>query len=53
MNGSDPLVPALAGLVVDRLWWLESCGAAEADPARREQLLAFPVNCGLVEDQPT
>ncbi|MFF3566001.1 hypothetical protein ACFYXS_38845 [Streptomyces sp. NPDC002574] len=28
----DPLVPALAGLLVDVVWWLESCGDEEVDP---------------------
>lgn len=28
----DPLVPALAGLVVDVVWFLESCGDDEVDP---------------------
>ncbi|GGS94417.1 hypothetical protein [Streptomyces chromofuscus] len=28
----DPLVPALAGLVVDAVWFLESCGDEEVDP---------------------
>ncbi len=28
----DPLVPALAGLVVDALWFLDSCGDDEVDP---------------------
>jgi hypothetical protein len=92
VNGSDPLVPVLAGLVVDMVWWLDSCrddevdpdsavkmmesvawvlgnlpedqserlietirqmAAAEADPGRRQQLLAFSFACGLVEDEPT
>jgi hypothetical protein len=85
------LVPVLTGLVVDMVWWLDSCGddevdpdsavkmmesvawvmgnlpddqreqlvetigqmaAAEADAARRKQLLAFPYSCGLVDDEP-
>jgi hypothetical protein len=85
-------VPVLAGLVVDMVWWLDSCGddevdpdsavkmmesvawvlgnlpddqrerlietigqmaAAEADPARRRQLLVFPFSCGLVDDEPS
>lgn len=29
---SDPLVPVLAGLVVDTVWWLDSCGDEEVDP---------------------
>ncbi|MER6918374.1 hypothetical protein ABT314_04865 [Streptomyces spiralis] len=28
----DPLVPALTGLLVDIVWWLESCGDEEVDP---------------------
>ncbi|CAL9534795.1 hypothetical protein SUDANB126_04115 [Streptomyces sp. enrichment culture] len=28
----DPLVPALAGLVVDVVWFLDSCGDDEVDP---------------------
>lgn len=28
----DPLVPALAGLVADALWFLDSCGDDEVDP---------------------
>jgi hypothetical protein len=28
----DPLVPALAGLVVNALWFLDSCGDDEVDP---------------------
>ncbi|MFG3131173.1 hypothetical protein [Streptomyces tendae] len=28
----DPLVPALAGLLVDALWFLDSCGDDEVDP---------------------
>ncbi|MGW1029183.1 hypothetical protein ACWD4J_36815 [Streptomyces sp. NPDC002577] len=28
----DPLVPVLAGLVVDVVWFLESCGDDEVDP---------------------
>jgi hypothetical protein len=28
----DPLVPVLAGLVVDLLWWLDTCGDDEIDP---------------------
>lgn len=28
----DPLVPALAGLVVDFVWFLDSCGDDEIDP---------------------
>jgi len=29
---SDPLVRLLAGLVVDVVWWLDSCGDEEVDP---------------------
>jgi hypothetical protein len=29
---SDPLVAVLAGLVVDIVWWLDSCGDEEVDP---------------------
>lgn len=32
MTHRDPLVPALTGLVVDVVWWLESCGDEEVDP---------------------
>ena len=32
MTDMDPLVPALAGLVVDVVWFLESCGDDEVDP---------------------
>jgi hypothetical protein len=28
----DPLVPVLAGLIVDIMWWLDSCGDEEVDP---------------------
>ncbi|MBQ0890325.1 hypothetical protein KBZ94_36305 [Streptomyces sp. RM72] len=31
MTSIDPLVPALAGLVVDALWFLESCDDDEVD----------------------
>jgi hypothetical protein len=88
----DPLVPVLAGLVVDVLWWLDTCGddevdpdsavkmmesvswvlmslpakqrerflqvvsdlaAAEGHPGRREQLVAFPYACGLIDNEPS
>ncbi|MGY1581408.1 hypothetical protein [Streptomyces sp. MN13] len=32
MTDMDPLVSALAGLVVDVVWFLESCGDDEVDP---------------------
>ncbi|WP_318201405.1 hypothetical protein [Streptomyces sp. SCL15-4] len=32
MTDTDPLVPALTGLLVDIVWWLESCGDEEVDP---------------------
>ncbi|MEU8572515.1 hypothetical protein [Streptomyces asoensis] len=32
MTDKDPLVPALAGILVDVVWWLESCGDEEVDP---------------------
>ncbi|MFJ9456199.1 hypothetical protein ACIRST_14055 [Kitasatospora sp. NPDC101447] len=32
MNDTDPLVPVLAGLVVDVLWFLDSCEDDEVDP---------------------
>ncbi|KAF3465947.1 hypothetical protein [Streptomyces sp. Tu 3180] len=32
MTAMDPLVPALAGLVVDVVWFLDSCGDDEVDP---------------------
>lgn len=32
MTDMDPLVPVLAGLVVDVVWFLESCEDDEVDP---------------------
>lgn len=32
MTAMDPLVPALTGLLVDVVWWLDSCGDEEVDP---------------------
>ncbi|MEV6054268.1 hypothetical protein [Streptomyces sp. NPDC052107] len=32
MTDTDPLVPALTGLLVDIVWWLEGCGDEEVDP---------------------
>jgi hypothetical protein len=32
MTDRDPLVPALTGLLVDVVWWLESCGDEEVNP---------------------
>ncbi|MFJ6832943.1 hypothetical protein [Streptomyces sp. NPDC091209] len=32
MTDRDPLVPALTGLLVDVVWWLETCGDEEVDP---------------------
>ncbi|MFJ4278560.1 hypothetical protein [Streptomyces massasporeus] len=32
MTDRDPLVPALTGLLVDVVWWLESCEDEEVDP---------------------
>lgn len=32
MTAMDPLLPALAGLVVDAVWFLDSCGDDEVDP---------------------
>ncbi|WP_433518748.1 hypothetical protein ACQP2T_26555 [Nonomuraea sp. CA-143628] len=32
MTDVDPLVPVLAGLVVDVVWFLEGCGDDEVDP---------------------
>lgn len=32
MSEIDPLVPVLVGLVVDIVWWLDSCGDEEVDP---------------------
>ncbi|MEV4230260.1 hypothetical protein AB0J81_24800 [Streptomyces bobili] len=32
MTDRDPLVPALTGVLVDVMWWLESCGDEEVDP---------------------
>jgi hypothetical protein len=31
---------------------IRQMAAAEADPGRRKQLLAFPFSCGLVDDEP-
>ncbi|WP_433615432.1 hypothetical protein ACQP2P_11565 [Dactylosporangium sp. CA-139114] len=91
MTERDPLVPALTGLVVDLLWWLDSCNDDEIDPdtavkmmesvswvlhnlpseqrqrfmkvldemaaekehaGRRQQLLTFAYQSGLVDDEP-
>lgn len=32
MTDIDPLVPVLAGLLVDNLWFLDSCDENEVDP---------------------
>ncbi|MFE9673402.1 hypothetical protein ACFYO5_04660 [Streptomyces sp. NPDC006259] len=32
MTDRDSLVPALTGVLVDVVWWLESCGDEEVDP---------------------
>ncbi|MEV5085937.1 hypothetical protein AB0K74_47120 [Streptomyces sp. NPDC056159] len=32
MTDRDPLGPALTGLLVDLVWWLESCEDEEVDP---------------------
>ncbi|MFF7211704.1 hypothetical protein ACFZAU_14400 [Streptomyces sp. NPDC008238] len=32
MSDTDPLVPVLAGLVVDVVWFLDSCEDDEVDP---------------------
>ncbi|MDX3573602.1 hypothetical protein [Streptomyces sp. ID05-47C] len=32
MTDRDPLVPTLTGVLVDVMWWLESCGDEEVDP---------------------
>ncbi|WP_369189232.1 hypothetical protein [Streptomyces sp. R08] len=32
MTATDPLVSALAGLVIDVVWFLECCGGDEVDP---------------------
>ncbi|MDX3263143.1 hypothetical protein PV336_28670 [Streptomyces sp. MI02-2A] len=32
MTDMDPLVPALTGMLVDIVWWLDSCGDEEVDP---------------------
>ncbi|MGW9030345.1 hypothetical protein ACWGQ5_40930 [Streptomyces sp. NPDC055722] len=32
MTAMDPLVSALTGLLVDVVWWLDSCGDEEVDP---------------------
>ncbi|MEV5313715.1 hypothetical protein [Streptomyces sp. NPDC052610] len=39
MSDMDPLVPALAGLVVDVVWFLESCGDDEVDPDSAVKML--------------
>lgn len=38
-NGSDPLVPVLAGLIVDIVWWLDSCGDEEVDPGSAVKMM--------------
>ncbi|MFJ1877307.1 MULTISPECIES: hypothetical protein [unclassified Streptomyces] len=35
----DPLVPALAGLIVDVVWFLDSCGDDEVDPDSAVKML--------------
>ena len=35
----DPLVPALTGLLVDLVWWLDSCGDEEVDPDSAVKML--------------
>ncbi|MGW0633675.1 hypothetical protein [Streptomyces sp. NPDC002758] len=32
MTAMDPLVPALTGLLVDVVWFLDGCGDEEVDP---------------------
>ena len=39
MTATDPLVPALAGLVVDVVWFLDSCGDDEVDPDSAVKML--------------
>ena len=39
MTAMDPLVPALAGLVVDVVWFLDSCGDDEVDPDSAVKML--------------
>ncbi|MFF3002221.1 hypothetical protein ACFVTF_05355 [Kitasatospora sp. NPDC057940] len=52
MADIDPLVPVLAGMVVDSVWFLDSCDdEVEPVPSRREFLEAFPFTCGLVEEE--
>jgi hypothetical protein len=36
---TDPLVPVLAGLVVDLVWWLDSCDDEEVDPESAVKML--------------
>ncbi|WP_121703755.1 hypothetical protein [Streptomyces sp. E5N298] len=52
MTAIDPLVPALAGLVVDAIWFLESCDDDEVDldsavkmmEGMSAELLRLPLN---------
>lgn len=39
MTAMDPLVPALAGLIVDVVWFLDSCGDDEVDPDSAVKML--------------
>lgn len=48
MNGSDPLVPVLVGLVVDIAWYLDSCDDDEVDTDAAAKMLE---SIGSVLDQ--
>ncbi|MEV8328829.1 hypothetical protein [Kitasatospora sp. NPDC056731] len=39
MADIDPLVPVLAGLVVDSVWFLDSCDDGEVDPDSAVRML--------------
>lgn len=39
MTETDPLVPVLTGLVVDLVWWLDSCDDQEVDPESAVKLM--------------
>jgi hypothetical protein len=41
----DPLVPVLAGLVVDLPWWLDTCGDDEIDPDSAVKMMEVPPGC--------
>ncbi|MFD3589348.1 hypothetical protein [Streptomyces sp. NPDC058683] len=48
MTHRDPLVPALTGLLVDVVWWLESCGDEEVDPDSAVKMMES-VGWGLLQ----